>query len=373
VRTTAFICLFGTLTTFLAISYSFPLIVFLGIMVVSAFSLALYVYRAKKEKQAGLTTSTAMLLTYFIGSMTAMDLYREAIALSVFIFLLLFSKKRLVGRIRHLTEDEIFNAVEFAIIAFVIYPFLPDYFLLGVNVKQVWSVVLLVSVVSFVGFLAVRHFGDSRGILLSSVFGSIFNSSAVIVSNIQNYRKNRNFVNLFVLSSLLAFCVLAARNAIATAFFSGTDPANFAGIVIASIAFFLASYAILRKAPKREFRRSFSSPFAIKPALYFGFLFFIILAFSKAAVSYFGEGAIVPISFFGGMGSGYAVAATASLLFVQGSIDNSLLLSSTIAATVGAMLADTSAICAFRQFGFAKKLAGFAAAFALLLVLAATL
>lgn len=371
VRTSAFICLFGMLTTFFASLYSSPLILILGIAISGAFSLSLFWYKVGIQKHAGLTTSVAMILTYFIGAMIAVDFFREAIALAVIIFLLLFSKKRLVGKIEHLTEAEIFNAVEFAIIAFVIYPFLPDYVFLNVSIREVWGVVLVVSVISFIGFLAMRYLDERKGLLLSSLFGSIFSSSAVVVSGIRNYKRNKKLLNLFVLSSVLAFVTLAIRNMLVVSMLTNFETFMlFAKLMAVSVIFYLAAFYVLRRFPKKKFVHEFESPFAIKPALYFGLIFFIILAFSRAAIDYFGPEAVIPISILGGVGSGYAVAASLALLFSHGTISGYILTISIVLASIAGMLADTATIYAFRQAKLAGKVLLFSIIFSILLILA---
>src|SRR3989344_6051989 len=330
VRTAAFICLFGMLSTFFALTYGSPLILAMGIGIASALAVSLFWYKTRTQAHTGLTTSITIILTYFIGSMVALEFYREAIATSVIIFLLLFSKNRLVGNIRHLSEKEILNAVEFAILAFVIYPFLPDYVLLGVNIREAWG---------------------------------------VVISNIQNYKKNKKLLNLFAFSSLLAFVMMTVRNMVAASLF--TEQAGtlllFASLISVSVIYLLFAFYFLRKFPKKNFKRDFQSPFAIKPALYFGLIFFLTLAFSRMAVS-FAPAAVIPISVLGGLGSGYAVAASLALLFSQGAISSSVFVVSIVLASIAGMLGDIATIYFFRQSKLAKKVLAFTAGFALLLI-----
>lgn len=370
VRTESFVCLFGALTAFVALQYEMPAAIFAGLFITGAFAVALYWHKAKSRKQAGMTTSVAIMLTYFIGVLVSMEFFREAIALSVIIFLLLFSKERMAGKIRQLTEKEILNAVEFAIIAFVIYPFLPDYALLGVNIREVWGIVLVVSAVSFAGFLAMRHYGYRKGLLISSFFGSMLSSTAVVASNIRNYKKNKRLLNLFVLSSALAFAVMAIRNMLVASFLAADMAAGmaFAKLIGVSAAYIAFVYFLLRKAPGKRIVHRLDSPFAIKPALYFGIIFFAILAFSRMAISYFGPAAVIPISIVGGMGSGYAITASLALLFSQGTISASVLAVSVIAASIAGMLADTATVYAFRQARLANKMLILVSVFAFLLL-----
>ena len=143
----------------------------------------------------------------------------------------------------------------------------------------------------------------------------------------------------------------------------------FAGLIGASLLYLFFAFYFLRKFPKKSFARDFESPFAIKPALYFGLIFFLTLAVSRMAVSYAPE-AVIPISVLGGLGSGYAVAASLALLFSQGAISSPVFVISIVLASIAGMLGDIVTIYFFRQSKLAKKVLAFTVGFALLLIVA---
>ena len=346
VRTTALVALLGTLSAYFSILYKTPMFVAIGSIIAGAFAVQIFWYRVKEQRHhIGLTTSAALILTYFIGSMVATGMAKEAIALSIIIFALLFSKERLVKKIKALNEKEIISAIEFAIIAFIIYPFIPEGEFYFINLKQAWEIVLFVSVISFIGFLAVRKLGSRKGIIIQGLFGGIISSAASTAALINEYKKNRKIINLFAMSILLAMFVALLRN-----FFFGFAISHdigvllpFAGFLAVSAAFIsAASYFLYRSLPKKRKARKIGikSPFAVKPALYFGVIFLLIFAASKAAVFYLGSSSILPVSLLAGLVSSAGVAASSSLLFVNGSITLALFVKSIILASIGSMLND---------------------------------
>ncbi|HLD48942.1 MAG TPA: DUF4010 domain-containing protein [archaeon] len=362
VRTTALIALTGTLFTYFAVEYSMPFIEAIGAIIAGGFALFIFWYRVKEQKHhIGLTTSAAIVLTYFIGAMIALGLVKEAIAISVIIFALLFSKQQLVKKIKSLTEKEIISAIEFLIIAFIIYPFIPEGEFFFVNLKQVWEIVLLVSVISFVGFLAARHLGRRKGIIIEGMLGGIISSAASTAALVNQYKKNRKIENVFVIAIMSAMVIALLRNFL-LGFIISQDISillPFVKFIIISIFFAAISFFILYKhLPKKRKMKSLNieTPFAIKPALYFGIIFLAILAASKAAIFYLGNTAILPVSLLAGLVSSAGVAASSSLLFINGSISLSFFIESIVLASIGSMLNDIIYSYALGEKKLGKKL-----------------
>jgi uncharacterized membrane protein (DUF4010 family) len=362
IRTMAFISLFGTFVAYFSIIYSMVAMFVLGLVFVSGFGLSMFWYRVKKYKYSGLTTSVTVLLTYFIGAMIAFELFEEAIAAAVIIFFLLFTKKHLVSRLKSFSEAEIINAIEFAIIAFVIYPFIPDYTIFYVNIKQAWWTVILISLISFFGFISMRKLGQTRGTLTTSLFGGIVSTDATTIEILRHYKKNRKMIKLFVLSVMLAVFIIIFRNVIISAAITGDLMifSHFAKYfaVVAVFAFVLAYY-LMKKIPGEQKNKrhelGVQMPFAIKPALYFGLLLMTITAISQFILSSFGNSYALPVSFFAGMASSIAVTASYSMLYVNGSIAAGVLVQSIVAATLGSMVLEMILLYATGEKKFAYE------------------
>jgi len=364
IRTTAFVSLIGMLSTYFSMMFGVPYIMLLGLIAVAAYSVSIFWYRVKEQMHhVGLTTSATIIVAFFIGAMVAFSLFAEASVLSIAVFILLFSKRGIRKRIKHLTNDEIISALQFAIIAFVIYPFIPNTEYFMINFRSVLEVVIVVSLISFIGFIAMRRFGLKWGSLITGLCGGIFNSSAVVISMMHMYKKNKKALNLFVFASLLAFMAMILRNFFIGSIFSNNIAAldymaKF--IAIAMLYYAFVFYFFSRKLPKIKNKKIESKmPFAIKPAIYFGILFTIILFISKFGVNYFGAGALLPISFFGGLVSSSGIAAASALMFAGGSISAEMLTISIAIACIAAMIGDTLISYVFKAQKFGTKIAYF--------------
>src|SRR3989338_5044886 len=93
VRTTALVALLGTLSAYFSILYKTPMFVAIGSIIAGAFAVQIFWYRVKEQRHhIGLTTSAALILTYFIGAMIPVGMIKESIAVSIILFILLFSK-----------------------------------------------------------------------------------------------------------------------------------------------------------------------------------------------------------------------------------------------------------------------------------------
>src|SRR2546422_4758489 len=76
-------------------------------------------------------------------------------------------------------------ALELAVITVIVLPLLPDR---GygpwqvLNPREIWIVVVLVSALSFVGFVAMRVLGPGRGMVITGAVGGLVSSTAITIS-----------------------------------------------------------------------------------------------------------------------------------------------------------------------------------------------
>ena len=108
---------------------------------------------------------------------------------------------------------ELGDTLKFAIIAFVILPFLPNkgYGPLEMfNPYLIWLMVVFISGISFVGYIAMKRFGE-KGIELTGILGGLASSTAVTTSFAARSKKNKTIVNALVVGVVLANSVMLIR------------------------------------------------------------------------------------------------------------------------------------------------------------------
>src|SRR4030066_321071 len=102
---------------------------------------AAYIVTSKKEKDVGTTTEITAILTFFYGSLCMTEYRLVAIVLAIFTTVILYTKKPAYAFLGRVTDEEFYATLKFAIIAFVVLPFLPkDDYLGFFNPHRIWLI-----------------------------------------------------------------------------------------------------------------------------------------------------------------------------------------------------------------------------------------
>lgn len=128
------------------------------------------------------TTEVAALLVIALGVLASAGSWLIAAATGSLMVLALNEKQRLHGAIKRVHQEELSAALQFAVLALVVLPFLPEGPFLGaaaIRPRSLWMIVLLFCALNFAGFLARRSAGEGRGYLLTGLLGGVISSTAV--------------------------------------------------------------------------------------------------------------------------------------------------------------------------------------------------
>ncbi|KAB1189247.1 MULTISPECIES: MgtC/SapB family protein [Haloferax] len=286
-----------------------------------------------------LTTSTSLLVAYAVGAAVVGGFVLEGVIVALTASLLLVLRRELHGFAHRLTSDEVRSAIELAIIAFVVYPLLPDEPLgpwNAVNPRTVWLLVIAVSAIGFINYIIIRRYGG-RGIAITSFFGGLVNSTAVIGEIAGRTERNPSIRSLAVGAVLLADAAMAVRNLSLIAVFV-PEIAFQVGIPLGLIALVGVSYALYSRQSNVDLDVSFESPFSLESALRFGLFFLLVLLVSAAAQQYFGATGFVVTSFLGGLVSSGSVVTTTVTLFSGGYIEGTTAIVGVLAGTAASIL-----------------------------------
>lgn len=155
----------------------------LGAAVLGVGGLAVSGYRRSSRGDPGLTTETALLLTFFLGALAMRD-PALASGLGVTVAVLLAARTRLHRFVqRVLTESELHDGLILAAAALVVMPLLPDRAVDpfdAVNPRTVWKIVVLMMAISAAGYVAVRALGARYGLALAGFASGFVSSTATI-------------------------------------------------------------------------------------------------------------------------------------------------------------------------------------------------
>ena len=213
IRTYPLIALFGALAAYLSDLYSIWILItsitLLGLLVTAA-----YFALAKSERMhIGATSEIAGLLTFFIGVLSYYGELTLAASVAIVITVILYARTFLHSVAEKMKGQELADTLKFAVIAFVILPFLPNKGfgpLELFNPYIIWLMVVFISGISFAGYILMKWFGE-KGITLAGILGGLVSSTAVTTSFAQRSKKQQKATRALVLGVILANGIMFIR------------------------------------------------------------------------------------------------------------------------------------------------------------------
>lgn len=141
--------------------------------------------KTKDSEPPGLTTEIAILVIFACGVMVGLQLYAAGIAVAAATAVLLHLKTSLHRFTRSLSDNDVRAVMQFAVIALVIFPVIPNEPMgpyNAINPYKLWLMVVLVTGISLCGYVALRVFGSRAGTYLAAFLGGLVSSTATTVS-----------------------------------------------------------------------------------------------------------------------------------------------------------------------------------------------
>ncbi|MFB9241833.1 MgtC/SapB family protein [Massilia antarctica] len=180
------------------------LVLVAGLLVVA---LSVVAYWRDRSPAPGVTTELALFLSFLLG-VAAIDNPRVAAGAAVVVAALLYLR----GPLHHfarttLTGPEVRDGLFFAGAALVVRPLLPDAgsaWLLGVNPKTLWSLVILIMGIQAAAHIGLRLAGPRLGLAMSGFAGGFVSSVATIAAMGARCRKEPDLRQACVAAALLS-------------------------------------------------------------------------------------------------------------------------------------------------------------------------
>ena len=317
IRTFPLISLFGALSAYLAEQFS-PYILAVSTLLIGGLIIAAY-YSISKSGPAhtGATSEMAGLVTFFLGVLAYHNQFVLATILAIAVTLILYLKSFLHHFAKKLQPKEMGDTIKFAIIAFVILPFLPNrgYGLNGwFNPHTFWLLVVFISGISFVGYIMIRWIGN-KGIPLLGVMGGIASSTATTSSFADQSKRFQKLYRPLVVGVVLANGVMFIRILIEV-FVLNKElfRSLFLPFAILAITTALMGYVLWRKALKAKGQLKLSSPFTILPAVKFAIFFAAVFGIVKIAEMYLSTKGVYAVSLLSGLADVDAITLSLSQL-----------------------------------------------------------
>lgn len=317
IRTYPLIALFGVLSAYLGdIISSWILIV--GIILIGLLILVSYfAVTQHKQKYIGATSEVAGFITFFIGVLSYYNEIKLAAVIAITMAVILYARSLLHNFAKKMKRQEMADTLKFAVIAFVILPFLPNkgYGPMELfNPYTIWLMVVLISGISFIGYIFIKWFGE-KGITIAGLLGGVASSTVVTTSFAHRSLRERKHYRALALGVILANGVMFLR--ILLLVFLLNRPLFFnilLPMAVLTILTGLLAYLVWRKAKKIKGKVQLTSPFTIIPALKFALIFAITSVLVKLGYSYFAAQGVYAVSFLSGLTDVDAITISLSRL-----------------------------------------------------------
>ena len=141
----------------------------------------------RADKNFSATTAIAGILTFALGAYALLGDMRVGRRRSRSRRRrLLAMRERLHGWVQSVTWPELRSGLVLLAMTFIALPLVPDDPVGpfgGVNPREVWLIAIVLAGVSFLGYAAVKYFGERHGVLLAAAAGGLVSSTAVTLAN----------------------------------------------------------------------------------------------------------------------------------------------------------------------------------------------
>lgn len=313
VRTFPLIAIFGAASGQIALATN-SMIIFVAFLTIGSLLLLSY-WRASSGEKIGGTTEVAALVAFTLGVLSGLGQHVAALAGAVIATGILTSRVRLRHLVETLSQEDMFAIVQFAAVSLVILPLVPNQSFgpWGVwNPRSIWFMVVLISGISFVGYLLSKVISMEKGIGLSGFIGGIASSTAVTLSFSERSKSNISISRMFAAGAMAATAVSIIRLLI---IIGVLEPQLIPDILVPYLAYFvvtaLGGFVIYRLSYQEKVEGAqISNPFELKTALIFALVFAGILFITKAAEIFFGSKGVFLASAIAGLTQEDAITLT---------------------------------------------------------------
>ncbi|MCJ7446026.1 MAG: MgtC/SapB family protein [Methanotrichaceae archaeon] len=317
-RTFTLIALLGALTAELASKYgqNFAIVALGGMIILIAYS---YSASVSVLGRLDFTGAAAAVITFLLGMLASFDdTMLLAVALSIITTWILATRTITHRYVEALNETDLLDTLKMGIIALVIYPLLPNE-PIGpfqvINLRVIWTFVVLVSLIGYSGYILIRILGTERGLGITGVLGGLVSSTAVTTSMAAEVKENKEIISSAVFATVIASCIMFPR-ILFIVFFANQELLLplLPQLTIMAVVGVILAFQFLRRSEPAGKNVQVKDPFRILPALKLAAFFALVLLTAKLAVTYFGTSGVYAASIIAGLADVDAISYSMATL-----------------------------------------------------------
>lgn len=182
-----------------------------------AFAGAIVLFRYREivhDETFGATTVVAAMLAFALGAFAVVGDVEAAAASGVVTAGLLALKSASHGWLRRLSWEELRSGLTLAAMTVILLPLLPDRAVdpwNTVNPHEIWLLTVLIAVINFLGYVAMKAAGGVGGVALTGIAGGLVSSTAATMTMARLSREQSEGAPLFAAGALFANATMALR------------------------------------------------------------------------------------------------------------------------------------------------------------------
>ncbi|HSO48542.1 MAG TPA: MgtC/SapB family protein [Rhizobiaceae bacterium] len=263
-------------------------------------------HEAEHDEDYSVTGVIAALAVFALGALAVVGDYVAAAAGGAALAGILASREVLHGLLKRMTWVELRSALILASMTAIVLPMLPNRAVDpwgGLNPWEIWFFTVLMAAISYLGDVAVRLLGESRGLTVSALAGALLSSTAVTVALARMAKGAANPVALAGAASLAAMISLM-RALLVTAIVQPSVLAAVALPALGGAAVFGCAglLSLLRGGHGKSADPSGNArnPFDLLALLGFAAVFAVVSTLSAILARQYGTGGVVATAAFSG-------------------------------------------------------------------------
>lgn len=291
---------------------------------------AILVFRlreAVRDGTFGATTVVAALLAFSLGALAVIGDMAAAAAAGVATTALLALKPALHGWVRRLTWLELRSALALLAMTFILLPILPNRPIdpwATINPFEIWLMTVMIGVLSFAGYVAIKLTGERRGIVLTGLAGGLASSTAATLTLARLALGNRQRVDLLAGGALLAGATMMSRVLLVVALAQAALLDHVvAPLVAATVATTVAGMALIARrsaGPDEATAMGLGNPLDLAAVLKFGGLLTAVGLLTHLATRVAGSGGAYTLAALSGIADVDAITLSMARLGGSGAI-----------------------------------------------------
>jgi len=302
VRTYSFVGILGYIL-FLLDSQNY-LLYFAGFMAITLLYALLY-NRNLLEKKRSILLYIVMLLVYSFGGLIQTKPLWMSALLYVSMVFILNANRGIEKYLKDINISEFETLGKMILLSVVILPLLPDTKTLPyvpLSAFKIWLAVVVISGISYGGYLLQKYFFPSKGYFLTAILGGLYSSTATTVVLARKAKKLPN-VRVIDAAVIAATAVMYLR-LIGIAMLFNFEIGKMLLLPFGSLALFsfVVSLFYLRRPHKKEEHPEIvdKNPLELKTAFIFAFLFVTMIMLTQYVTQDYGQEGLEILSFIVG-------------------------------------------------------------------------